>query len=369
MPSGKPVPLRVATLDERSIGPATLNAKAPPPLRTAERRAAGQLPGPHPAPVITIVQAAQPAPSIAPAWASASPATSFTPSATSLSPSGTTEPLTSLSPVVTDDETLERSRARLSAMRARKRKVAAGAFAAVSLAALVVVVIAPRSIQDAQRIAKGIVGDDSASSTSAVASSSTSRPDSIDPAQPMAAGKEPTPRAMMEGEAPSRTEQAIPATPTNAATPIPAAEPGGVKSGSAETVAAPASEKPAAQPQADSEKPATTGPVVRPLLEQANQRGGKLTDPQLMAALEKAAPKLDQCYAQALEKKPRLKGRLILAWTVRPNGKVAGAKKQGGTIKDADLTRCTVDVISGIRFPKPKKQAVLIRLPLEYRKS
>lgn len=366
MPSGQaPLPLRVATRGEPSVTPAaTLSTKAPPPLRAAERRAAGQLPGPHAAPVITIVQSA----SIAPASASAPHATSITPSGASFSPSGTNEPPTSLSPVVTDDDALERSRARLSAMRARKRKVAAGALAAVAVAALAVLVIAPRSMEDAQRIARSMFGDDGASSTSASTTASASRPD-IDPAQHMAAEKhtaEETAPSAREGAAPPVTE--TPGIPTSAATPDPAAEPGAAKSGSGEAATATPTETPA-QPSTESKKTAPTGPVVRPLVELANQRGGKLTDPQLMAALEKAAPKLEQCYVQALEKKPRLKGRLIVAWTVRPNGKVAGAKKQGGTIKDADLVRCTVDVISGTRFPKPKKQAVQIRLPLDYRKS
>jgi hypothetical protein len=363
MRSGKASPpLRVATPSETS------SAKAPPPLRAAERRAAGQLPGPHPAPVITILQSAQPAQSIVPASDSVPPAASIAPSATSLSPSGTTEPLTSLSPVVTDDSALERSRARLSATRARKRKLAAGAFAATAVAALAVLVIVPRTLEDARQFAQGIFGNDNASSTSASTTTSASRPDS-DPSQQMAAGKQfaneiPAGAVTAGGAAPSVTETPIPGIPTSTGT-----EPTAAKSPSEEAATATPTKAPAPQPPAESEKPATKGPVVRPLIELVNQRGGKLTDPQLMAALEKAAPKLEQCYADALEKKPRLKGRLILAWTVRPNGKVTGAKKQGGTIKDVDLARCTVDVISGIRFPKPKKQAVLIRLPLEYRKS
>jgi hypothetical protein len=130
------------------------------------------------------------------------------------------------------------------------------------------------------------------------------------------------------------------------------------------------SEKTTATAAASTVRETPTG-SVHPLFDQANLRGlGKLTDQQLTAAFEKAAPKLDQCYAQALEKKPKLKGRLIFQWTVKPNGKVTGAKKQGGTIKDADLARCTVDAISETKFPKPKKQgAVLIRLPVEYKKS
>jgi hypothetical protein len=98
-------------------------------------------------------------------------------------------------------------------------------------------------------------------------------------------------------------------------------------------------------------------------------RGGKWSDAQLTAAIDKLKPKLDQCYAAALEKHPRLKGKLGVAFTVKPNGKAAAVKKQGGTLKDAELVRCTLDAIGNTRYPKPRKQALSIKLPLEFRKT
>jgi hypothetical protein len=361
-PAGKAPPaLRVATANDSAE-----TSKAPPPLRAAERRAAGQFPGPHPAPVITIVQSGQ---SAQPSALSAPPtATSMPPSGTSLSPSGTTAPVTSLSPVVTDDDTLQRSRARLSATRSRKRKIITGTLSAAAVAAAAAFFVAPRSLEDAQLLAKRMFGSEQTGTSAATNTTTASRPDS-DPSQQMASGsltaKETTQGAVTAGgAAPSITPTPIPGIPT-----------------AAPTAAAPAAPEPTPAPTTVTETPAPATPPakkeapapalsVRAMIDQVNQRGSKLTEQQLTAALEKAAPKLEQCYAQALEKKPRLKGRLIVAWTVRPNGKVSGAKKQGGTIKDAELARCTIDAISTTKFPKPKKQqAVLIRLPLEYRKS
>jgi hypothetical protein len=365
-PAGKTPPaLRVATPSDSAE-----TSKAPPPLRAAERRAAGQIPGPHPAPVITIVQSGQSGQSAAPSATSAPPtATSVTPSGTSLSPSGTTAPVTSLSPVVTDENTLERSRARLSATRSRKRKIVAGALSAFAVAAVATFFVAPRSLQDAQQLAKRMFGGEQTGTSAATNTATASRPDS-DPSQQMASGalnaKETTQGAVTAGNAaPSITPTPIPGIPTAAPAAVAPAAPAMPTPAPTAVTETPAPATPPAKKEA-----AAPQLSVRAVIDQVNQRGSKLSDQQLTAALEKAAPKLEQCYAQALEKKPRLKGRLIVAWTVRPNGKVSGAKKQGGTIKDADLARCTIDAISATKFPKSKKQqAVLIRLPFEYRKS
>jgi tetratricopeptide (TPR) repeat protein len=127
-------------------------------------------------------------------------------------------------------------------------------------------------------------------------------------------------------------------------------------------------------PASDEEPPAEAGsksaaatPEVRALLELATLRGGKLNDAQLAAAIDKATPKIERCYAQALKDKPRTKGRLTFGWTVRTNGKAASVKQLGGSIKDGELGRCTAQAITATRFPKPRKQSAQIKLPLEYR--
>src|SRR5262249_1515020 len=107
----------------------------PPPLRAAERRA-GIFPAPQPAPVITIVKNA---PAALP---------SFGPTA------ATTAPVTSLSPVTVEDPSIERSRARLQAARARKRKLISATVGAASIAAIGVLALAPRTMDDAQQLAR-----------------------------------------------------------------------------------------------------------------------------------------------------------------------------------------------------------------------
>lgn len=125
----------------------------------------------------------------------------------------------------------------------------------------------------------------------------------------------------------------------------------------------------APQPAALAAKePAPSGPAVSAMVALASVRGGKLTDSQLETALARADAKLERCYEQALKKKPRTEGRLTLSWTVRPNGRVAGVRKVGGTIDDTTLYRCTAAAITATRFPRPAKRAATVKLPIEYKR-
>ena len=115
---------------------------------------------------------------------------------------------------------------------------------------------------------------------------------------------------------------------------------------------------------------APPGPSHLPLLklESAQLRGGKLSATQLTAALGKAQPKLLACFEQAIEKKPRMKGRVIYGFTVRTNGRATNIKRVGGTLKDETLLQCSVKVLETVRFPKPRKSAQ-VKLPIQYKRT
>lgn len=294
-------------------------AKGPPPLKSAKQRARELQPMPQTAPVITIKQSQATGTSAAP-----------------------TASVSSLSPVVVEQErSLERSRERLRSQRIRRRKIAAAVLGAAAIAAVAVAMFAPGTLQDARHYAQNLAGGETETGSSVTSTSSATQP----PATPEPTAVTPEPTSPSAAPTPAPESPAVPNTAAQQA---------------------PAAEQPAEPKTAE---PAEPGRTVQLHLDQANLRGGKLTEAQLTSAFERAAPKLDKCYADALEKRPRLKGKLIVSWTVRPNGKVVGAKKQGGTLKDAELIRCTLDAISSTKFPKPRRQAAQIRLPIEYRRS
>lgn len=124
---------------------------------------------------------------------------------------------------------------------------------------------------------------------------------------------------------------------------------------------------PAAQPSAPKPVHVPT-PTVRAVLKQLTVRGGTYTPTSFSSALDTVYPRLEQCYASTLQHH-RVKGRLILGFTVKPNGRVIKAKSLGGTIKDPALIRCSVDALGSTRFPKPRKQAAKVKLPLQYQPS
>ena len=69
------------------------------------------------------------------------------------------------------------------------------------------------------------------------------------------------------------------------------------------------------------------------------------------------------------EKKPRMKGSVIYGFTVKTNGKVTNIKRVGGTLRDDSLTQCSVKVLEAMRFPKPRKQSVQVKVPIQYKRT
>ncbi|HET8940069.1 MAG TPA: AgmX/PglI C-terminal domain-containing protein [Polyangiales bacterium] len=131
-------------------------------------------------------------------------------------------------------------------------------------------------------------------------------------------------------------------------------------------------EEVAAAPRANVPAPlAPPAPSHLPALkiQAAKLSGGKLSQAQLSDALGKAESKFLACYAQASEKKPRMKGSVIYGFTVKTNGKVTNIKRVGGTLRDDSLTQCSVKVLEAMRFPKPRKQSAQVKLPIQYKRT
>jgi hypothetical protein len=291
------------------------------------------------------------------------PAISFQPHASTQPASATDRArplLSSLTPVVVDDKSVPRRKPS-----APRKRWAIGATAVAGMAAALSVFFMPRH-EDARDDARGLSptrGESVKALPRSAAPESTQR---MAAAQPSAAT-----RAGAGGPAtPIPTPEAKPSKPETAAS-APIVAPAG------SAVSAPASPStPAAVSGESDESPSATAAAepspsaVQPMFKFATLRGGKLSEPQLTAAIDKVAPKLERCYAETLRKRPHSAGRLTFSWTVRPSGHVTRVKKVSGTIDDATLTRCTTQALETTHFPKlPHKQSVQVKLPLEYRRS
>jgi hypothetical protein len=113
-----------------------------------------------------------------------------------------------------------------------------------------------------------------------------------------------------------------------------------------------------------SEPPRAT---VQPILSKLTLRGGSYKPATLSTLFESVQPRFDECYAASLKKAPHTKGRLLLGFTVKQNGRVSQVKNLGGSVTDTALIRCSVEALAGSRLAKPRKQAVKIKLPLWFK--
>jgi tetratricopeptide (TPR) repeat protein len=260
-------------------------------------------------------------------------------------------PVSSLAPVVRSEAPAPTLEAR--PRRKRARWIASAGAVAAAAAALGLFVAAPRGADRASSLTAGasvpVTQGHTIATTPSTAPAATATANAASPTNGMNATKPDKEPA----EAASKPAQAT--NPTADGTSKPAAP-------------APHPAETANPSDPNAQQPAS-GPTVHALVELMTVRGGKLAETKLTAAIDTLLPKIDKCYALTLKQKPRVRGRLNFAWTVKPSGKVVAVRLMGGTIKDPELTRCSAEAIGATHFPKPHKQAAQVKLPLEFRRS
>jgi hypothetical protein len=156
------------------------------------------------------------------------------------------------------------------------------------------------------------------------------------------------------------------AAPTPAAAPAPAAPAPAAPAAVAPAAAEPTAVAPAAPaPEAERAAPKRAKPKgkIKVAAKEIKVKGGKISGTQIMVALEDALPKIESCYHEALEKKPRLSGKVTLGFSIQKTGKLAGARVAKSTLKNKPFESCAVDALDGQRFPKIKKPAT-VTLPI-----
>ena len=91
---------------------------------------------------------------------------------------------------------------------------------------------------------------------------------------------------------------------------------------------------------------------------------GQLSKAAVFRAIERALGGIRRCYEKELMKGNRkLSGKVTAAWTIKPNGRVAGARVRVNTVGNPRVASCVLSRIRYIRFPKPKGGSVQIVYP------
>jgi len=64
---------------------------------------------------------------------------------------------------------------------------------------------------------------------------------------------------------------------------------------------------------------------------------------------------LKSCYADGLRKNSEMKGKVVMGWSMDPQGRVSGAEVQTSQLNNKQVEKCMVDRLSNWRFPHQAK--------------
>jgi TonB family protein len=66
------------------------------------------------------------------------------------------------------------------------------------------------------------------------------------------------------------------------------------------------------------------------------------------------------CYEKDLVKKPKLAGKIVVGFTVSPEGRVSSARVEADTMGSAAVANCLVGRVKRWRFPKPEGGGIVV---------
>jgi hypothetical protein len=87
----------------------------------------------------------------------------------------------------------------------------------------------------------------------------------------------------------------------------------------------------------------------------------------LYDAFSKAKPKLIACYLPGKKKDPKLRGKVIVKFTIHSDGTAKPVANEGSTLEDDDVIACVIRVVRTIRFTKPIEGSATVIYPLIFR--
>jgi hypothetical protein len=86
---------------------------------------------------------------------------------------------------------------------------------------------------------------------------------------------------------------------------------------------------------------------------------GSLTKEAIHAIVTSNVPRVKACYVNELAKSPTLTGRVVVSWTLEPDGHVSAAKVESTTMNNERLESCLVRQTLSWTFPKAPGTATI----------
>jgi TonB family protein len=72
------------------------------------------------------------------------------------------------------------------------------------------------------------------------------------------------------------------------------------------------------------------------------------------------------CYEVGLARNPDLEGKVVVRFTIEPNGSVANVELVGSTMPDHETVACIVKGYKKLKFPRPRGGAVTVVYPIMF---
>lgn len=106
---------------------------------------------------------------------------------------------------------------------------------------------------------------------------------------------------------------------------------------------------------------------VTTLTRQTQTKGqGELSKEEIMKVINQHIGEIQFCYEKQLRTTPGLSGRVVLEWTVNPQGRVTVVKVAQSSLASSEATNCMTGKLKGWKFPQPRGGAVTIVFPFVF---
>jgi len=93
---------------------------------------------------------------------------------------------------------------------------------------------------------------------------------------------------------------------------------------------------------------------------------GYLSPEQVMRVVRANMAAVRYCYENELARQPSLRGRIVIAWRVNREGRVASPRVGSSTMGNARVEGCIVRQVRNWRFPEPDGGEVDISFPFVF---
>lgn len=87
---------------------------------------------------------------------------------------------------------------------------------------------------------------------------------------------------------------------------------------------------------------------------------GQLSREEIQKVINQGISQIQYCYEKQLRTTPNLHGKVVLEWTIKPDGRVGVVKSAQSTLQSAAAINCMMGKVKSWRFPKPRGNGSVI---------